>query len=57
MLVELAHLRSYEKMGIGIVRCVSGCTCDETKMDGHHNEKNSQVGQEQAGTGHSCHVC
>jgi DNA polymerase alpha subunit B len=44
VLVELAYLRSYERMGIGIVRCERGCSCEETLMDGHHNEKNSQVG-------------
>ena len=41
--MEVAYLRSYENMGKAAVRCVSGCTCEESSLDGHHSEKNSQV--------------
>jgi palmitoyltransferase len=32
--VLLSHLRSYEGMGVAQVRCVSGCTCTTTYLDG-----------------------
>jgi DNA polymerase alpha subunit B len=44
VLVELAYLKSYESMGVALVRCEEGCTCEDTHMDGHHTERNSQVG-------------
>ena len=44
VLVEIAYLKSYEHMGMALVRCESGCECEETYMDGHHAERNSQVG-------------
>lgn len=43
MVVELMHLKSYEHMGVASVKCTSGCTCDESKFDGHHEERNSQL--------------
>lgn len=33
-LVWLSHLRSYQGMGTARVRCVSGCTCQISKLDG-----------------------
>jgi len=32
--VWLSHLRSYEGMGVAQAECVSGCTCEPTKLDG-----------------------
>ncbi|KAI7841869.1 hypothetical protein COHA_004398 [Chlorella ohadii] len=32
--VLLSHLRSYEGMGVAQVRCVAGCTCSTTYLDG-----------------------
>ncbi len=49
VLVEISYLRSYEHMGVALVRCESGCECEETYMDGHHSERNSQVGRLGAG--------
>lgn len=43
VIVELAYLRSYENMGIGKVTCEGGCNCEESKMQGHHDERNSQL--------------
>ena len=41
MLVQLAHLKSYEQMGIAAVTCESGCVCPPTRFDGHHAERSS----------------
>ena len=32
--VMLAHLKSYEKMGMASISCLSGCTCTPTKVNG-----------------------
>ncbi len=43
VVVELAYLRSYERMGQARVECASGCTCEPSTLEGHHREKTSQV--------------
>ena len=43
MLLELAYLRSYEHMGVAVLRCQSGCECDELQIDAHQEERSSQV--------------
>lgn len=43
VIVQLAHLRSYEHMGIGVATCVAGCSCPEKRIDGHHNTSESQT--------------
>jgi hypothetical protein len=43
VLVELAHLKSYTKMGIAEVTCSNGCTCNKTEVDGYHPVRNSQL--------------
>jgi hypothetical protein len=41
VLVQLAHLRSYEHMGWAEVSCASGCECPPTRFNGHAREKKS----------------
>jgi len=41
--IEVAYLRSYVNMGQASVVCESGCTCTESKIDGHHTDKTSQL--------------
>jgi hypothetical protein len=43
VVVQLAILKSYEKMGKAKVECTSGCTCKSTTFDGTHSEKNTQL--------------
>ncbi|KAG1658766.1 hypothetical protein FOA52_001308 [Chlamydomonas sp. UWO 241] len=43
VIIELSYLKSYVNMGQAAVRCVGGCTCDESRIDGHNDEKNSQL--------------
>ena len=43
MIIEIAYLKSYVQMGQAAVRCISGCTCNDTVMEGHHDEKTSQL--------------
>uniref|UniRef100_A0A7S0S1A6 SGNH hydrolase-type esterase domain-containing protein n=1 Tax=Chlamydomonas leiostraca TaxID=1034604 RepID=A0A7S0S1A6_9CHLO len=43
VLVEVAYLRSYEHMGQASITCVSGCKCQESTLEGHHEEQNSQL--------------
>jgi hypothetical protein len=43
VLIELAYLKSYSGMGAAVLRCLSGCQCQETRIDGHHEARNSQV--------------
>ena len=33
------HFPATPQMGIGIVRCVSGCTCEDKEFDGHDNKQ------------------
>lgn len=39
----MSYMKSYANMGMAMVRCISGCACAETKIDGHNDEHNSQV--------------
>ena len=32
----IGYLRSYEQMGQALVSCVSGCTCEPKRIDGHN---------------------
>ena len=41
--VQIGHLKSYEKHGVASVSCVSGCRCNTTRMDGHHEIRHSQT--------------
>mmetsp|Transcript_14450 Transcript_14450/g.42117 ORF Transcript_14450/g.42117 Transcript_14450/m.42117 type:complete len:511 (-) Transcript_14450:435-1967(-) len=41
--VQLAYLRSYEHMGVGRARCISGCMCPAVEFDGHQQVRESQV--------------
>jgi hypothetical protein len=43
ILVELAHLRSYEHMGRARIKCESGCTCEDLIMEAHQTDRNSQT--------------
>ncbi|KAJ9512320.1 hypothetical protein QJQ45_012903 [Haematococcus lacustris] len=43
VVVELAHLKSYENMGKASVACEGGCTCQSTTLDGHTTLRNSQL--------------
>ncbi len=43
VLVELAHLKSYTKMGIAQITCSNGCSCNATQVDGYHEQRNSQL--------------
>lgn len=43
VIIEVSYLKSYVNMGKASVTCVSGCTCEQTKIDAHNQEKNSQV--------------
>jgi len=44
VLVQIVHLKSYEGMGIGVMQCESGCTCDRDNINGHHPDfRNSQL--------------
>eukprot|EP00775_Hariotina_reticulata_P012114 gene12114-12253_t len=43
VLVQIAYLASYEHMGKALVLCTAGCECDETLINGHHREHNSQL--------------
>ncbi|KAG2493702.1 hypothetical protein HYH03_008216 [Edaphochlamys debaryana] len=43
VLVELGYLRSYENVGRFKVKCVEGCACENTTLDGLHDQKNSQT--------------
>jgi hypothetical protein len=45
MLLQLAYLMSYEHMGVATVRCDSGCSCNDTLIDGHHKQHWSQVSE------------
>ena len=31
------------QMGVGVARCVSGCTCQALEFDGHHSKHESQT--------------
>ena len=42
-MVELAYLRSYVNRGRALVKCETGCRCNETVLEGHHQLRNSQV--------------
>ena len=42
-MVEISYLKSYENMGQAAVTCESGCSCERTVVDGHGQEKFSQV--------------
>ncbi len=44
MLLQLAFLMSYERMGVATVRCDSGCSCNDSLINGHHKDHSSQVG-------------
>ena len=35
LVIALLHLRSYEGMGIAILRCVAGCSCPSHRIDAH----------------------
>lgn len=41
VLVQVAYLSSYEHMGKAAVKCVSGCSCDESEINGYHVDHNS----------------
>ncbi|GAX77809.1 hypothetical protein CEUSTIGMA_g5252.t1 [Chlamydomonas eustigma] len=43
VLVELAYLKSYEKMGKAEVKCGGDCSCKASVIDGHHGIRNSQL--------------
>eukprot|EP00879_Flechtneria_rotunda_P013806 GHRR01014419.1.p1 GENE.GHRR01014419.1~~GHRR01014419.1.p1 ORF type:complete len:272 (+),score=66.88 GHRR01014419.1:1593-2408(+) len=43
VLVQVAHLKSYEHMGKALLTCVSGCECADTIIDGHHEDRTSQL--------------
>lgn len=43
VLVELAFLKSYQRMGQAVITCEGGCTCDENALDGNHLEQVSLV--------------
>jgi hypothetical protein len=42
VLIELAHLKSYENMGKASVAC-RGCTCNPSVIDGHWTDRSSQT--------------
>ncbi|KAG2493701.1 hypothetical protein HYH03_008215 [Edaphochlamys debaryana] len=42
-IVELGYLRSYDNVGRFKVKCVEGCACEDTTLDGLHDQKNSQT--------------
>eukprot|EP00798_Chlamydomonas_sp_ICE-L_P025706 gene25706-11364_t len=41
VIIEIAYLKSYRKMGRALVKCESGCICSITSFDGHHDAKTS----------------
>ena len=43
VMMELAYLKSYTDMGQASVVCAWGCRCADTLLEGHHNDKTSQV--------------
>jgi hypothetical protein len=43
VLLQLAHLKSYEHMGQARIACDSGCSCNVTVLDGHQEPRNSQT--------------
>jgi hypothetical protein len=43
VMVELAHLKSYEGMGVANVTCEGGCQCSPSELNGHHQMRNSQL--------------
>ncbi len=38
VMMELAHLKSYESMGRAVFMCESGCKCEPALIDGHHKQ-------------------
>lgn len=48
VLVQLAHLRSYEHMGWAEVTCASNCSCPPTRFNGHTADKTSLLGLHKA---------
>jgi hypothetical protein len=43
VLLQLAHLKSYEHMGQARIACAKGCTCNATTLDAHHSDRTSQT--------------
>jgi DNA polymerase alpha subunit B len=43
VMLELAHLKSYEGMGRAVLLCEGGCKCDAAVVDGHHKQQVSQT--------------
>lgn len=43
VLLLIAHLKSYQHMGKVRVECVSGCDCDSDIIDGHTDQRSSQM--------------
>jgi hypothetical protein len=41
--IQLAYLRSYNKMGKAEVRCSGGCSCRPMLVDGHHSSRTSTI--------------
>lgn len=43
MNVMLAYLKSYINMGQAEAFCISGCSCEPTRVDGHHTLRQSTI--------------
>ncbi len=43
IMVEIAYLKSYHHMGKALITCISGCSCEDSIIDGHQTDKVSQV--------------
>eukprot|EP00201_Polytomella_parva_P006032 CAMPEP_0175076088 /NCGR_PEP_ID=MMETSP0052_2-20121109/22485_1 /TAXON_ID=51329 ORGANISM="Polytomella parva, Strain SAG 63-3" /NCGR_SAMPLE_ID=MMETSP0052_2 /ASSEMBLY_ACC=CAM_ASM_000194 /LENGTH=488 /DNA_ID=CAMNT_0016345093 /DNA_START=464 /DNA_END=1930 /DNA_ORIENTATION=+ len=43
VLVQIAHLKSYESMGTGMVTCHGGCRCKSSQLEGIWEDRTSQV--------------
>jgi len=44
VMVQVAHVKSYETMAAATLKCISGCTCDESIIEGHlPKTKNTQL--------------
>ncbi len=41
--VQIAYLKSYMHMGMVVARCASGCSCEDLKINGHHDSHTSTV--------------
>ena len=54
VMVGIGILRSYDRMGIARLECISGCHCKPKLLDGHHKQHTSQIEWLYHGGTHPC---